>query len=190
MLAVLSTPLKNGLRIEGHTNLPEGTELTVSIQRVPVLAGTGVTVHGGRFSADLFPRLREPIPNGAYDVAVSTPLADLQPTAVRAALGPDYRAVTGPQVVTSIIGGKIIEYAAKATIGGLPNPAADKAARKRAYREFEANSLRGCEELPASAERITGQRKSQAERTALIQSCLRDIPTSRKELMAEGLIEP
>ena len=190
MLAVLTTPLKNGLRIDGQTNLPEGTALMVSAQRGPVGADTEVTVQGGRFSADLYPRQGQPIPPGAYEVEVSTPLADLQPQSVKSVLGPDYNAVTGPLVVPSPFGGRIIDYTAKANSGGRADPAADKAARQRAYKEFEARSRRDCQELPGSVERFTGRPKSPSERAALIQSCLRDIPGSRRELMAEGLIEP
>jgi hypothetical protein len=190
MLAVVTTPLRNGVRIEGSTNLPDGTGFTVHAQRGPVWTDAGVTVQGGRFSADLYPRKGQPIPSGAYEIEVSTPFADVQPDSVKAALGPDYKAVTGPLVVPSQFGGRIIEYTAKANIGGPSDPAADKAARKRAYREFEANSRRGCEELPASVERVSGRQKTPSERAALIQSCLRDIPESRRKLMAEGLIEP
>jgi hypothetical protein len=190
VLAVSTTPLKSGLRIDGRTNLPEGTELMVSVQRGPVLAGTKVIVRNGRFSADLYPRQGQPIPSGNYDIEVSTPFADLQPQSVKSVLGPDYSAVTGPLVVPSQFGGRIIDYTAKVNIGGRADPAADRAARRRAYKEFEANSRRGCEELPASVEEITGRRKGPSQRAALIQSCLRNIPQSKKELMTEGLIEP
>jgi hypothetical protein len=190
VLAVVTTPLKNGLRIEGRTNLPDETALMLSAQRGPVLAGTKVAVYDGRFYPDLYPRKGEPIPNGAYDVEVSTPLADLQPDAVKSVLGRDYSAVAGPLVVTSQFGGRIIDYNAKANIGGTADPAADKAARQRAYKEFEANSRRGCEELPRNVESVTGQAMTAAERAASIQRCLQGIPKSRNELIDEGLIEP
>lgn len=190
MLAVVTSPLQNGLRIEGKTNLPSGTELMLSIQRGPVVGGTKVAVQSGRFSADVYPRQGQPIPSGNYEVEVSTPLVDLQPAPVKAALGPNYGAVTGPLVVDGLFGGKIIEYATKVQIGGRGDPAADKAARQTAYREHEAYARRSCEAHPAEVERMSGTSMSRSERTKSIQRCLGEMATARSELVAEGLLEP
>jgi hypothetical protein len=189
MLAVVTTPLRSGVRIEGSTNLPDGTGLMARVQRGPVWTDTKFAVQTGHFRVELYPRQGQPIPSGAYDVEVSSPWVDLQPESVKVALGPNYEAVTGPLLVRDELGGRSIEYTTKANVGGRADPAADKAARKRTYREFEANSRRSCEQLPANIEQFTGRRKKPSERTAIIQSCLREVPKSKKELIAEGLIE-
>src|SRR4051794_1537377 len=48
-LTVVTKPLANGLRVEGRTNLPDGTELMLRVQRGPVLGGDKEFVQNGRF---------------------------------------------------------------------------------------------------------------------------------------------
>jgi hypothetical protein len=189
-LTIVTSPLANGLRIEGETNLPDGTELMLSVQRGPVVGGDKVAVVDGRFSADIFPKEGKPIPTGPYEVEVSTPLGDLQPGPVKAMLGSNYEALTGPLLVKSMFGGRIIEYVTKVEFGGPANPVADKAARQRAYREYEARTREDCNSNPELVERLTGKPMSPSERANSIKRCLHEAAKGREELIAEGLIEP
>ena len=162
----------------------------VGMQRGPVLAGDKAVVQNGRFTLDVYPRNGEGIPSGYYNVEVSSPLGDLQPDPVKAALGSDYEALTGPLVGKDELGLRTIHLTTKVQVGGPPNAGADKAARQQAYREHEQFSRRSCQSNPDAVERLTGKAMSPSERAASIQRCLREMAESRKELVREGLIEP
>jgi hypothetical protein len=90
-LAVVVTPLQNGARISGETNLPDGTKLMLGLQRGTVMAGPSVLVDRGRFTADLYPNDGAAIPPGPYEVTVSSPLGDIQDGDVKAQLGSGLR---------------------------------------------------------------------------------------------------
>jgi hypothetical protein len=188
ILVVTTTPLAHGARLTGRTNLPDGTELMTSLGRYSVLAGDKVSVVGGGFTQDLFPNDGKPIPPGDYDVEVSSPLGDIQPTAVKAQLGSEYESLTGPLVVKGEIG-RIIDYQSKIRSEGPPSPAADRAARKKAYRDHVALSERLCRSNPDTVEGLTGVPLSPQRRSEIVRRCLAGMATSRKELGAEGLVE-
>jgi hypothetical protein len=131
-LTVVTTPLKNGLHVEGRTNLPGDTELMLSVQRGPVLGGDKEAVKGGRFQEDIYPKQGQPIPSGTYEVEVRTPLGDLQPPNVKEQLGSNYEALSGPLLVKSeVSGGRIIDYTAKVNISGAPTLAQTSKLAKR-----------------------------------------------------------
>lgn len=189
VLSVTASPLNHGARLLGITNLPDGTELMLRISRASVSASAKVAVSKGGFAQDLYPNGGNAIPPGDYEVSVGTPLGDLQPEAVKAQLGSQYEALTGPFVTKGEFG-RVIEYQAKVRIGGSPNPAADQAARKKAYQDHVAFSERNCRALPDTLERLTGVRLSAASRAQKIKHCLEEMAVSRKELVAESLAEP
>jgi len=187
-LYVVASPIPNGARLVGTTNLPDGTELMLNLSRASVSAGEKVMVSGGTFAQDLRPRDGKAIPPGDYEVWIMSPLGSLQPEAVKAQLGPEYEALTGPLLVRDEIG-RVIEYRSKINLGGAPNLAADRAARKRAYDEHVAFSERTCRSNPDTLERMTGTRLSPQQRAENVQRCLKAMAASREELTAEGLVE-
>lgn len=189
-LTVVTKPLTNGLRVEGRTNLPDGTQLMLSLQRGPVLGGDKEFVQNGRFQEDIYPKDGKPIPSGSYDVEVSTPLGDTQPANVKEQLGSNYEALTGPFLVKDeVSGGRIIDYTTKAHIGGAADTRADEQARKAAYREHEAYSEKACRSNPDAVERLTGTAMTAEQRVNSIRKCLNMMAQSRKELEHEGLIQ-
>ena len=189
-LTVLVKPIANGAHFEGRTNLPDGTELMLSIARPPVVGGDKATVAEGRFGMDILPKGGQPIPNGSYEVEVSTPLGDLQPADVKAQLGSEYEALTGPLLVkSSVSGARIVDYTTKVHIGGAVDPKADETARKAAYREHQAFADRSCKSNPDNVERLTGTQMSPEARARSIKSCLTMMERSREEMVREGLIQ-
>lgn len=187
-LEIVATPLQNGARISGQTNLPDGTRLMLGLQRGPVVGGPEAVVSDGAFSADVFPRRGAPIPPGRYEVSVSTPLGDLQPDNVKNQLGSNYEALTGPLLRRDDLG-RIIQYRGSVTIGGRANAAADREARRKAGREYGAYTDRSCQSHPDTVERLSGQRMTSAQRARSIQECRREMEQGRRELAREGLIE-
>lgn len=189
LLTVHVTPLTHGARLLGVTNLPDGTELMLSVSRASVSASQKVSVSGGRFTQDLYPNDGKPIPPGAYEVEVMTPLGDLQPDPVKVQLGSDYEALTGPLLVKDEFG-RVVEYKSKVQLDGPPDATADRAARRKAYRDHVAFSEQTCRSNPDTLERLTGVRLSAEQRTQKVRDCLTSMAASRKQLAAEGLIEP
>lgn len=189
-LAVVTKSLANGLAVEGHTNLPDGTELMLSVQRGPVLGGAKEFVQNGAFQDNIYPNDGKPIPSGTYRVEVSTPLGDIQPAGIKEQLGSNYEAITGPLLVKDeVSGGRIIDYTTKAHIGGAADPRADERARKVAYREHEAYSEKACRSNPDAVEHLTGTVMPPEKRAESIGKCLKMMAQSREELEREGLIQ-
>jgi hypothetical protein len=189
-LTVVTKQLANGLRVEGRTNLPDGTQLMLRLQRGPVFGGDKEFVQNGRFQEDIYPKDGKPIPSGSYDVEVSTPLGDIQPANIKEQLGSDYEALTGPFLVKDeVSGGRIIDYTTKAHIGGAVDPRADEEARKAAYREHEAYSEKACRSNPDAVEHLTGTPMTAEQRANSIRKCLNTMAQSREELEREGLVQ-
>ena len=185
LLTVAATPLPHGARLSGTTNLPNETELMLSVSRASVSAGEKVSVSGGKFTQDLYPNSGKPIPPGDYQVEVMTPLGDLQPGAVKAQLGSGYEALTGPLLVKGEFG-RVIEYKSQIRLDGPPNAVADRAARKKAYQDHVAFSERTCRSNPDTLEKLTGVQLSAAQRAQNVRGCLKEMAASRKELAAKG----
>jgi hypothetical protein len=188
-LEIVATPLQNGARIAGRTNLPDGTSLMLGLQRGPVGAGPEVTVRNGAFSADVFPRDGAAIPPGRYEVSVSSPLGDLQPDVVRDQLGSSYEALTGPLLRRDDIG-RMIRYTGSVTIGGHTSAEADRDARREAAREYDRFTRESCQSQPDTVEQLAHRRLTPAERERSIQGCLREMELGRRDLEKQGLIEP
>lgn len=187
-LDVTATPVTNGVRIDGRTNLPSGTLLILEAQRGPVFGGPQVEVQNGHFSATVFPGEGGPVPPGRYEVRVSTPLGDLQPAAVRDQLGSNYEALTGPLLVRDSIG-RMIQYRGSVSIGGRPSAAADQDARHAAGARYDAFSRRACDEEPQTIERLTGRPMSEQMRRRAVANCQREMASGRREVEQQGLIE-
>lgn len=188
-LTVTVNPLPNGARIGGATNLPDGTKLMLDLRRGTVWTGESVAVQGGSFSAELYPRDKAAIPPGRYTAEVSTPLGDLQDANVQSQLGSSYEALTGPLLKRDQLG-RVIDFETKVIIGGKPNPEADRAARKQAYRDNVEFSERSCRSNPGTVERLTGRAMSTTARERSIRRCLSEMAVERRKMTAQGLIEP
>lgn len=131
---VMSAHLEGGARptVVGETNLPDGTELMVSLSRsASSYSGQDkTTVSGGAFRAGPFSQKGADLNPGKYTIDVSTPLAALQPASVQQVIGSDGGKMAGPLAKASDFGGKVVEYTAKVEVGGTADAGMDAAARK------------------------------------------------------------
>lgn len=187
-LDIAVTPVANGVRIDGRTNLPTGTLLMLELQRGPAIGGPQVEVQNGHFSATVIPGNGGPVPPGRYEVRVSTPLGDLQPAHVRDQLGSNYEALTGRWLVRDSLG-RMIQYHSSVSIGGPPSAAADRDARRAAGARYDAFSARACDEQPATIERLTGRSMSEGMRRRAVADCQREMASGRREAERQGLVE-
>jgi hypothetical protein len=189
-LDVHVTALPTGARVSGKTNLPDDTTLMLEVRRGPVWTSSNAKVARGAFTVDLLPRQGHPVPPGDYEVEVSTPFGSVQPAEVRAQLGNEYQALTGPLLKRSSYGvGREVEYKTKVNIGGRPSAAADHQARLAAGQQYEEDGRRNCAEIPALAERYTGVRDAPEHARRFVARCVRDMRQGRKDLARQGLVE-
>lgn len=99
----------NGTRkpkIVGETNLPDGTELGVSIDSKTVRynAGSNVFVQNGRFESETFSKNYNDLEAGQYTAEVSMPIAQVQSPAVRAVIGQNGENLKGSLVEKGSLG--------------------------------------------------------------------------------------
>jgi hypothetical protein len=179
--------MANGVHIEGQTNLPDGTELMVSFQRGPVVGGEKLSVSNGHFSEDVLPKAGKSIPPGKYDLEISTPLGDLQPDDVKAQLGSDYEALTGPLLRKGVIGERGIDYTSSVHIGGAIDAKADLAARREALQQVKEADERDCPARPDLIEKYTGAPMLAEARERAIKECFAQSARIRAKFSKEPL---
>ena len=117
--------------IVGVANLPDGTELLVTISRQAsgYQAQDKTSVLNGSFRSSQFSDKNQPLLPGKYQANIVAPLAAVQPSAVRAAVGENYSNFGGPLIKRSRFG-TTIEYTTTFVIPGQSNSQADLAARR------------------------------------------------------------
>lgn len=97
--------------VTGNTNLPDSTELLVSIsnEAAGFTAQDESIVSNGKFSAGPFgPKFGLKI--GDYVVEVIMPATSVQPKSVKLIVGNEGQYLTGPLVKDSSLGGKTVKY--------------------------------------------------------------------------------
>ena len=94
------------VRIVGATNLPDGTALSFSLSRAEAgyMAQARGAVRDGQFVSDWFSYRGDPIPPGSYELSATVPIYTVQSRAVRAVLGEQLEAMTGPLVRAGVVG--------------------------------------------------------------------------------------
>jgi hypothetical protein len=98
--------------IVGTTNLPDGTELMITVRRIEVtyLAQSTVIVSGSHFRSEQFDQSGHDLPSGTYTVEITMPIAEVQPDRVKAVIGRDGENLAGPLVKSAAFGLIVIEY--------------------------------------------------------------------------------
>ena len=138
----MSAHLEGGAQpaIVGETNLPEGTELMVSLSRraSSYLGQDKTTVSGGVFRAGPFSQKGTDLNPGKYTVEIGTPLAALQPPSVQKVIGSDGRKMVGPLAKVSEFGGKVVKYITKVQVAGNADAGLDATARKSEKQDLAA----------------------------------------------------
>ncbi|AHE55538.1 zinc-ribbon domain-containing protein [Sphingomonas sanxanigenens] len=93
--------------VTGTTNLPDGVELMVTLRSkgAPNMAQSHGLVRNGRFAFE--PLRLFAGPKAPYELSVSAGITDVQPEAVRPAIGDDYSKFTGPLIDKSELGASV-----------------------------------------------------------------------------------
>lgn len=106
------------LRVSGETNLPDGAELLIVVER----RASGVrwrhrtNVSDGRFSAEPFGP-GSGLADGEYSITVTLQPASVQPQAVQALIGDRGQHLSGPLTSESVHQGTTAEYSTTYTAG-------------------------------------------------------------------------
>jgi hypothetical protein len=194
-MAMAATPLKLDLTatvderkvlVVGVTNLPDGTNLLVSVRRKEsrFYADDKTKVSDGKFRAGPFSDKKEPLSPGRYMVEVMAPLAAVQPRPVQTTLGKDYSNFTGPLVRKEKYG-TIIRRETSVIVAGVVDKKADanvnKARLEQGQKEGWEYRRKNCMTTPDMAARLTGQYLSSQHRQRLIDECLAEVEADRKK---------
>lgn len=116
------------LAVEGESNLPEGAQLQVMVEREAsgMRWRSRTTVQEGGFVAGPYGS-GSGLPDGGYIVRVMLSEASVQPEKVRAKIGEQGEHLSGPLVTTSGHGlGKIATYSRRYLVGSEPRRATDQ----------------------------------------------------------------
>ncbi|WP_163560456.1 hypothetical protein [Halomonas sp. NO4] len=116
------------LRVQGETNLPEGAQLRIVVEREAsgVRWQSRTAVASGRFAVGpLGPG--SGFPDGSYTIRVNLQESTVQPEAVRARIGEEGEHLSGPLVTTSRHGlGQVVSYSERYLIGSEPSRTTDQ----------------------------------------------------------------
>jgi hypothetical protein len=108
--------------IVGTTNLPDDTELMVSVTRPEsgYHAQDKVTVISGRFRTGQFSRGQSPLSAGTYSIEIVMPYSFTQPESVRSIIGPKGERLTGKLVrIDNVLGatfGRTLRFLTEFTV--------------------------------------------------------------------------
>lgn len=129
----MSTKVLGGNKpvIVGTTNLPDGIELMITLQRKEsnYMAQDKANVSGGSFQVGPFSQNGASLNPGTYTLEVSMPLANFQPPPTWPVIGKDGAKLQGPLAKNSMFGGKVVEYRTSFNVGGGASAEKDNAAR-------------------------------------------------------------
>jgi len=124
--------------IIGYTNLPEGTDIMVSVSRKKIgyFGDTKTTVKDGRFQTKHFDASNMALPSGEYKIEISTPLPDFEPESVREIIGKKGENLKGKWVKQSY-SSKTVNYSTNLRFGSGESKQDDADAIKRKKDEQE-----------------------------------------------------
>lgn len=171
---VVETPLRP--IITGETNLPDGTELMLTISRPQsnFQAQSTVKVVGGKFRSERFSQKGNDFNPGKYKLEVSMGVSQVQAPEVRAVIGMRGEKMSGPLVRRGTLG-PIVNYVTSFQAGGASSAQADKAARAKEKDDREAWLIKSCNDIVG----LTSQNVGLAARQAEIKKCIREVKSKK-----------
>lgn len=116
------------LMVEGESNLPDGTQIRIIVEREisRVRWQARTQVEGGRFTAGPFGS-GSGLPDGGYDVRVEVSEGSVQPEAVQARIGHEGQHLAGELVSQSRHGlGQVATYSRRFLVGSEPRQTRDQ----------------------------------------------------------------
>jgi hypothetical protein len=157
----ITTKVKGGDKpfVFGKTNLPDKTELVISIKCKKSSCGgqAKAIVSGGIFHAGPFTQKGAPFNLGIYTLTVTAPFAPLQPSSVQAFFGAHGENLNGPFVKKVGIG-KLVEYQTSFKIAGAVSAEKDDQARKQDKNDIHEWWQNQCLDLCIAAQDQYGKR--------------------------------
>lgn len=168
--------------IVGSTNLPDGTELMVTITRreSAYMAQSNTRVSNGAFRAGPFSQKSSPLNPGIYRIEVSSPLTALQPAGVRAVIGQDGSNLGGPLAKRSKFGGKVVEYRTSFKVGsGISSTAQDRPARAQEAKDRHAWWLQSCKDNCNLVQGVAHRRGEAFDWGRCYNKCVSDEPNKK-----------
>lgn len=161
--------------IHGTTNLPDGSELIVSIWRKEstFLGMSDVKVVHGHFTTARFSAGSGPVNSGVYKIEVTMSVAALQPPEVRAVIGESGERMTG-RLVRQLVPGvePTFDFVTDVQLGGAPDAASDNIARAKTLAESKRWAVETCTSEVDKG--LLGPVNSGAERQSKISACYAD----------------
>jgi len=176
--------------VYGTTNLPNGTQLMVTLSRKAssYFAQENVTVTEGHFHAGPFSQSssamktgpssnqQQALNPGAYTIDVSSPGAMLQPNSVRKVIGEDGGKMQGPYAHRSEFYGKVVQFYAKVQIGSSQSPSMDNASRRQAKKDADAWWIQSCKHNSEYLKNVATKRGEFFNSEQFYQKCLLEKP--------------
>lgn len=114
---VVSRPQSKYIKIEGATNLPEHTELMITINNKKInyrASSNSKVLDSGKFESEIFTRgldsSSNAMPSGRYELDIVVPIVSVQPDTVKIKFGKNGRNLIGKYVSNDEIMGKTIFF--------------------------------------------------------------------------------
>ncbi|NVN91923.1 MAG: hypothetical protein HXX11_15155 [Desulfuromonadales bacterium] len=157
----IKTEVKGGDKpvVDGKTNLPNDTDLMVSIKRKESSYGgqAKIKVAGGQFHAGPFTQKGLPFNPGIYALTITVPFAPTQPSSVQTIIGEHGEKMLGSLVKKGALG-KIVEYRTVFKIAGAVSVDKDKQARQHDIKDKHEWWLKNCKDICNTSQIQYGQK--------------------------------
>lgn len=168
--------------IYGTTNLPDSTELIVTIYRTEskYMAQDKVVVRNGQFRTVQFSQKSEPLNPGSYSIAISMSLAELQSPEVRKVVGAKGEKMIGALVKSGDLG-PLVEFSSTFSVGTVSNSQFDAAARRQAENDLKQWIMKSCNDnidiVNAMVRNgtIAGREITGADRDQRVARCIKEV---------------
>jgi hypothetical protein len=173
--------------VMGTTNLPDGTELMISISRThsDYHAQDKTTVSGGHFKSVQFSQAGGDLNPGTYRIELIMPRSIVQPQEVQNVIGHTGEHLTGPLVRRAGILGATVESTTTFTVGAASNKKLDTQARAARAKERARWIAESCNSSIDMVNTLVRQGKASgheiigAEREAHIAACIKEVSSGK-----------
>jgi hypothetical protein len=180
---VLSTEVQTPLRptIQGVTNLPDGTKLSVIVSRKEnaYRAQASTQVRSGRFAVGPLSQRDHDFNPGLYSLEVGVVTAADQPSSVREVIGKQGEKLQGP-LAKRAGGSRTVRYTATFQVGIAANPELDRTAREQA-KISQTKWWKGqCRDICDNAEPFERDKSRPFSNPDCLKTCLSNPPAATR----------
>ena len=179
----LSTDVQTPSRptIQGTTNLPDGTKLTVIVSRKESAyrAESSIEVSSGRFVVGPLSQRGNELNSGIYQLEVALLPAAEQPLSVQQVIGRLGGKLSGPSVSRDGAS-RAIRYSTTFQVGVVANPELDRIAVERARMSDTKWWKRQCTDICDNAEPFERARGREFSAPECLKTCISNPPTATR----------